>query len=72
MTITIKDLIDQTFLPLDDPRRNEFIYCFGCGAKYGANKGDYFHCQDNEELVCECGEDFVLAREDVKLVIVKE
>jgi len=73
MTITVKDLANQTLLPFDDIRRQEVIFCPSCCAQYSANKADYWWCLDSQELICEhCGEPFVLAREETRLVIVKE
>ena len=54
--VKIKDLKDQ----ISTKNVRDVLWCPECGNEYSANAGDYWNCKADKELICDCGEPFLL------------
>ena len=67
--LTYGDLPNQT--GPDAEQRDLFLFCESCGARYSANRGDYFMAGDNVPIKCsDCNDNpMVLAREICRIEV---
>jgi hypothetical protein len=66
--VKIKDLSDQI---LDKTRTKEVLFCENCMVEYSANKADYFMSSDETDLICECGQPFILVEFNREMEVIK-
>ena len=67
--VQTKDLKDFILDKVKYPE--PFLYCPICKGRYSANKGDYWYCPEDFIFKC-CNTYLVLAKEETKIIILKD
>ena len=52
--------------------KHAFLYCRGCGERYSATRGDYFHMLDRDSKCGYCGEPLIIAVERREIIELTE